>query len=240
MTCRAMRLRLLPWVWERLELPPPRNVRGETYERKLGPIAKTFHANVFLAASVKYFWCFFFAPGSELIRTLSRFMTVNLPLDGSALRSFVKCLKSLPNLHTLEIKCSESSCHTTPLKKALKGVQFPQIKTLILPLTAHPLLRHCCDVEDVVHAVEHGDISPDEFFGSLASMRDSKVERLTIPAASLDNQLSRKCLSILWGHIARTTTNSTASDLRISGYVSNAHRTNHRLPSLARGPGHGV
>ena len=50
-----MRLRLLPWVWERLELPPPRNLRGETYESKLGPIAKTFHANVFLAASVKYF-----------------------------------------------------------------------------------------------------------------------------------------------------------------------------------------
>ena len=81
---------------------------------------------------------FLFALGSELIRTLSRFMTVNLPLDGSALRSFVKCLKSLPNLHTLEIKCSESNYPTTPLKKVLKGVQLPQIKTLILPLTAHP------------------------------------------------------------------------------------------------------
>ena len=55
MTCRAMRLRLLPWVWERLEVPP-RLGWGleENCVQKFNAIANLLRADTFLGASVKY------------------------------------------------------------------------------------------------------------------------------------------------------------------------------------------
>ena len=104
---------------------------------------------------------------------------------------FVGCLKSLPSLHTLEIGWSNDFI-TTPLENALKGVKLPQIKTLIIPPSAYPLLQRCCNVEDVVCAIMHLTIpSNDGFLRSLASNRDSKVKQLAIPLALLSNP-SRK------------------------------------------------
>ena len=108
---------------------------------------------------------------------------------------FVECLKSLQNLHTLEIGWTGGSI-TTILKNALKGVKLPQIKTLIIPPAAHPLLRHCCDVEDVICVVKEEPRSPDGILRSLASKRGSKVKRLAIPLVAWPNP-SRKRLSIL-------------------------------------------
>ena len=57
MTCRAMRLRLLPWVWERLELPRSDNWNpGGMSSVKLNIIADVLHASAYLAATVKYFF----------------------------------------------------------------------------------------------------------------------------------------------------------------------------------------
>ena len=55
MTCRAMRLRLSPWVWERLRLPPSyRRARsGNVSVRKLDTLMNILRTNVCLAASVK-------------------------------------------------------------------------------------------------------------------------------------------------------------------------------------------
>jgi len=117
-------------------------------------------------------------------------MTVCLMWGDSVLPLFVGCLESLPNLHTLEIGRVHGSIET-PLKNALEHVKLPQIKTLILPPSAYPLLLHCCDVEDVVCVVGRGAISSDEFLESLASNRNSKVKRLAIPLVSRSN-LSRK------------------------------------------------
>lgn len=103
---------------------------------------------------------------------------------------FVKCLEFLPNLHTLEIAWAGGHI-TIPLEDALKSVKLPQIRTLILPPTAHPLLRNCHNVEDVVCVVGDEVISSDEFLASLTSNRDSKVERLAIPLVSWDDP-SRK------------------------------------------------
>ena len=100
--------------------------------------------------------------------------------NNSILPKFIKCLESLPNLHTLEIGRADGDI-TAPLEKALKHVELPQIKVLILPPAVHPLLRHCRDVEDVVYVVANRAILTDEFLGSLASNQDSKVKRLTIP-----------------------------------------------------------
>lgn len=108
----------------------------------------------------------------------------------SAIPPFVRCLESLPNLHTLEIGQGDNSI-ATPLENAVKRIQLPQIKTLILPPTAHPLLRPCHNVEDVVWVIRDNTISSDEFLESLASNRDSKVKRLAIPLVSWGNP-SRK------------------------------------------------
>ena len=95
--------------------------------------------------------------------------------------TFVECLESLPNLHTLEIGLVGTSPRTMLLRKALRRVKLPQIKTLILPPAAHPLLKHCPDVEIVDWLI--GDIitTSSEFLRPLASIRDSKIKRLAIP-----------------------------------------------------------
>ena len=109
--------------------------------------------------------------------------------NSSTLHSFVKCLKSLPNLRTLEMGWMDDSV-TIPLKKALKGVELPQIKTLVLFPTAHPLLLHCCGVEDVACVAGYQTMPHDGFLRSFASTRDSKVKRLAIPLV-MKSDLSR-------------------------------------------------
>ena len=119
--------------------------------------------------------------GLGLIRVLRRFMRTHLTWTQPSFPPFVKCLESFPNLHTLLIACVDDSI-TTPLEKALKGVKLPQIKTLILSLAAHPLLQHCCNVEEVVCVFyRYGTLPSDGFLRSLASNRKSKVKRLAIP-----------------------------------------------------------
>ena len=117
-------------------------------------------------------------------------MTVDLAGNASTFPPFVRCLQSLPNLHTLEIGRVDYF-DTIALGNALKDVKLPQIKTLILPPTAHPLLQHCRNVEDVVCAARDGTASSNEVLRSLASTQDSKVKRLAIPLVMWAN-LSRK------------------------------------------------
>ena len=100
-------------------------------------------------------------------------------MSGYHLWLFVKFLESLPNLHTLEI-CGDQFM-TTSLKKSLKRVKLPQIKTLILPPNAHPILRHCRNVEDVVYMVRDRTWPSNEFLESLVSNQNSKIKRLAIP-----------------------------------------------------------
>ena len=109
----------------------------------------------------------------------------------STIALFVKCLGSLPNLHTLEIRRADTpSGHL--LKKALKHTKFPQIKALILPPAAHSLLRHCHSIEDFVCVRQACmDFPSDTILSSLASNRDSKIKRLMIHLVSWTNP-SRK------------------------------------------------
>ena len=69
MTCKAMRLRLLPWVWERLEFPPPWSLGGKILARKLTNLTNILPTDVLLVTNVKYF-CLYPSPGSGLIRVL--------------------------------------------------------------------------------------------------------------------------------------------------------------------------
>ena len=112
--------------------------------------------------------------------------------DNTTLPKFVKCLQSLPNLHTLEIGHCDVVHYPTPLLRNVLGrVELPQIKVLILPPTAYPLLGQCRNVEDVVYVSMGRATLFDEFCESLVSNHDSGVKRLTIPVISCDNP-SRK------------------------------------------------
>lgn len=52
MTCKAMRLRLLPWIWERLEVPQS---SWKNFVGNLDAVVNGLrHADIFLATSVKY------------------------------------------------------------------------------------------------------------------------------------------------------------------------------------------
>jgi hypothetical protein len=105
---------------------------------------------------------------------------------------FVECLASLPNLHTLEIPWANVRS-TGPLEIALKRIELPQIKTLIIPPNVHPLLRHCRGVKDLVCVIRSlATTTPsDIILSSLASNRDSKVEKLAIPLVLWANPSSK-------------------------------------------------
>ena len=120
---------------------------------------------------------------------------VDLSENRSAFPLFVKCLESLPNLHTLEVRWMRHS-RTTSLRSALKEVKLPQIKTLTLPPAAYPLLRHCCNVEDVAWVVGRREKSSDGLLRSLASNPHLNAKRLAIPLTSQVDS-SRKLSSAL-------------------------------------------
>ena len=68
MTCRAMWLRFVPWVWERLELPFTHYWgSGGTWVRDFNPIANALHTEIFLATSVRYFYALLYpSVGADL------------------------------------------------------------------------------------------------------------------------------------------------------------------------------
>lgn len=119
-----------------------------------------------------------------------------------SLPKFIECLESLPNLYTLEIGLVDYDT-TSLLGSALSHAELPQIKALILPPTAYPLLGKCRNAEEVVCVFTGADFLFDEFFESLASNPDSKVKCLTIPLLSSINPSSKR-YSTPWDYRAGT------------------------------------
>ena len=191
MTCKEMWLRVRPWIWDLIETSRRRRVPL----RMMTTIVNGIRADSSLAVCVKYFRTVL-CPWSQLIRALQRFMTMRF-LWPEAVPAFVKCLRSLPNLHTLEIGSPNYFPCTSQLKKALNGVngvnsvRLPQMKSLIIPPSAHTLLKHCPNVEEVDWVVGDQPVTCTEFLGSLGSIPDSKIRRLGIPLISPGNP-SRK------------------------------------------------
>ena len=66
MTCREMRLRLLPWIWERIEIFSGDWLRWEVLTRRSKAIVGALRADPGLRMNVKYF-CALLSPGSGLI-----------------------------------------------------------------------------------------------------------------------------------------------------------------------------
>lgn len=104
-------------------------------------------------------------------------MTVHLACDGTGamLRTFARCLVVLPNLHTLEV-VSMGTDYSQPLRKALRGLKLPQIRTLILPSTAHHILRHCPNVDNLTCT----PFRPDGEFVESLTMGQQKLRRFAV------------------------------------------------------------
>ena len=65
----------------------------------------------------------------------------------TVLAELARCLALFPNLHTLQVLGMRRQEITY---KVLKGLTFPQIRTLVVPLTGYHILAACPNVKDVV------------------------------------------------------------------------------------------
>ena len=108
-------------------------------------------------------------------------VTVSRYQMDTILPTFVNCLQSLPNLHTLEL-CHVHQEMTTKLKQVFEGTNIPSIRTIVLPTSAHHILRSCPNVEDVTCNAGGGS----EILGTIAASCP-KVERVsgTSPSAAM-------------------------------------------------------
>ena len=198
MTCKAMRLRLLPWIWEHVEPSWGDHVGN------LNRIVYASRVDRSVARSVKYSCALLRSCELGLTRSLCRFMTLSSLWNFPVFPLFVKCLESLPNLHTLAIG-QPIGYITNSLKNALKRCKLPQIKALILPPGAYPLLNCCPNAEDVDCVVGDGTVSSKKLPGFLASIQVSKVKRLAIPLVS-SCDASGKWSATPWYHRVRMMT----------------------------------
>jgi len=172
-TCRTLRRKFLSWLWEKVEacVAPERAAwyisLGNALESKCHILLK----NPPLAMHVRV-----------MSVTITRYrMDIILP-------AFASCLRSLPNLHTLEL-CHVHQEMTTKLKKAFEGVMISSIRTVVLPTIAHHILRSCPNVEDVTCAVGDGS----QIVGTIAS-KCPRVERIsgTYPSPAMLKRLAKK------------------------------------------------
>lgn len=99
--------------------------------------------------------------------TLTRFQPTNV------LPPFVKLLRTLPNVHTLEIPHAHSAM-TTALKGAFEGNAFSSIEKIVLPSCAHEILRCCPSIREVTCVEDDGA----RLIGALTRGECSKLEIL--------------------------------------------------------------
>jgi hypothetical protein len=141
-------------------------------------------ADPYLGMCVRYFRPFIRRwVGADLCPL--KVLTIHLKIK-STVPLFVKCLESLPNLHTLEVPWANMRIMDL-LEKALKHIELPQIKTLVIPPARSFLFSDTVTVLRILSAwsgICDTDISSDTILSSLVSNRDSKVKRLVIPLVS--------------------------------------------------------
>jgi hypothetical protein len=104
-------------------------------------------------------------------------MSVDLACGGTEaiVETFVRCLAVLPNLHTLEV-ISMGAQLSQYLRKALNGVELPQIRTLVLPSMAHCLLPHCPNLDDLTCT----PFSPNKEFVESLAIGKQKLRRFAV------------------------------------------------------------
>ena len=95
-TCKAMWLRLLPWIWERLEASRRNLGTSGDFEWKLNAIVSALHADAFVATSVKYFCALLRSLGSGLISGPLKIHDGPSPVEWSQHPSFLCQMPRVP------------------------------------------------------------------------------------------------------------------------------------------------
>ena len=114
--------------------------------------------------------------------TVQRTLVVDF-VDNSPRTSelFVKCLTTLHNLHTLEIVSMQGDeriqSFAIALDRTRTQLQLRKVRTLVLPPTAHRLLRHCPNVEDLTCCATEPDV---DFVESLAARKSNCVTKFSV------------------------------------------------------------
>ncbi|KAL4250030.1 hypothetical protein ABKN59_005951 [Abortiporus biennis] len=133
-----------------------------TLDRKFAVHAKVLRALSQTCKSLRYVQNAFLDFGSKSnsglmaapeIASLVKIVTVTFllsrcPSPYSTVFLFVRCLRKLPNLHTLHVLYAHSQT-TTALKDAFEPTKLPQIRTLILPNHAHDIIRSCSQARTI-------------------------------------------------------------------------------------------
>jgi len=94
---------------------------------------------------------------------------MSVHLHRQTINPIAQCLILLPNLQTLEVTTS-SNGHIM-VKGAFRYTRLPQVRTLVVDLDAHCIIR-CC--ENVKHVLMHRySRRPTQYVGSIAHVKQS-------------------------------------------------------------------
>ena len=146
-------------------------------------------ASPHLAANMRYSSLLYIWNVPTPILTIKRTLAVDFAIGLDRLRApFVECLAALPNLHTLEIGSMPRGIAPERFIITLGRRKLP-VRTLILPPTAHPLLRYCPNVEDLTCS----DTAPDTaFVESLKAGGSNHITKLSVSCPGGDDNSSNE------------------------------------------------
>ncbi|EMD39785.1 hypothetical protein CERSUDRAFT_121966 [Gelatoporia subvermispora B] len=135
-TCRTLREICLPILWQHVETCVVLSLRSRWYNAVTNALRVRCKA-IKLTPEIH-----------PLIQTFT--VSLSRPGEKGVFRSFVACLESLPNLHTLIIiHMSAASKTTCAIQRDFKKKRFPQIRKLVLPDAACAIVQCCPEVREI-------------------------------------------------------------------------------------------
>ncbi|KAF8437494.1 hypothetical protein L210DRAFT_2329720 [Boletus edulis BED1] len=132
-TSRLLRSRCLAMAWQRIELCAAK--QNVSFYRAIGEATRT-GTRVLKA-------CPHLLP---LIQTVSVVLTRYQSAE--IIPAFAACLATLPNLTTIQVIHAHSQM-TTVIKNGFEGKQFPSVRRISLPPSAHEIIKSCPHLEEV-------------------------------------------------------------------------------------------
>ncbi|KAF8646023.1 hypothetical protein AX16_007448 [Volvariella volvacea WC 439] len=154
-TCRSFREVLLPLLWQRLDASAIRFTTtaqdADTFRRH--EIPTNWYLGISQALERKSLGLLQnpqFAAHVQLVN-----VTITRCSTSTVLPAFVRCLESLPNVHTLQIVHAHTQM-TSHFKDHFEGHILSTIRTVVLPSHAHNVLRCCPEARKVVCNYDDG------------------------------------------------------------------------------------
>ncbi|KAN0075552.1 hypothetical protein V8E55_011575 [Tylopilus felleus] len=140
-TSRLLRSRCLAMAWQSIELC------GVSMPARILEIYEAIGWGIMNAVRVLRA-CPHLRP---LIRTVSVILTSYRYHSAEFIPAFAACLATLPNLTTIQvIHASPAPSVSTAIKDGFEGKQFPSVREISLPCSAHEIIKCCPNIEKVI------------------------------------------------------------------------------------------